>query len=44
MRLRIAPRTPITSVVIPIGQSSASFYYGDTKAGTPTVKTSDKLP
>ena len=28
---------PITSVGVPAGQSSASFYYGDTKAGTPTV-------
>ena len=33
--------TPITSVVIPAGQSSASFYYSDTKAGTPTVTASD---
>ena len=32
---------PITSVVIPAGQSSATFYYGDTIAGTPTVKASD---
>ena len=30
--------TPIiTSVTIPAGSSSASFYYGDTKAGTPTL-------
>ena len=33
--------SPITSVGIPAGQSGASFYYGDTKAGTPTVTTSD---
>ena len=33
--------TPITSVVIPAGDSSASLYYSDTKAGTPTVKASD---
>ena len=33
--------TPITSVIIPIGQSSANFYYGDAKAGTPTVKAFD---
>ncbi len=26
-----------TSVVIPEGSSSASFYYGDTNAGTPTI-------
>ncbi len=33
--------TPITSVVIPAGDSSANFYYSDTKAGLPTVKASD---
>jgi hypothetical protein len=27
----------VTSVTIPAGSSSASFFYGDTKAGTPTV-------
>jgi hypothetical protein len=27
----------ITSLTVPSGQSSASFYYGDTKAGTPTI-------
>ena len=33
--------SPITSVGIPAGQSSASFYYGDTKSGTPTVTAAD---
>ena len=33
--------TPIASVVISVGQTSASFYYSDTKAGTPTVTASD---
>jgi dUTPase len=33
--------TPITSVVISVGQTSGSFYYTDTKAGTPTLTTSD---
>ncbi|MGO8860838.1 MAG: type II secretion system protein, partial [Acidimicrobiales bacterium] len=34
--------TPIgpTSVVIPSGSSSVSFYYGDTKKGTPTIQAS----
>ncbi len=32
---------PITSVGIPAGESSASFYYGDTKASTPTVTAAD---
>jgi hypothetical protein len=27
----------VTSVSIPAGQSSTSFYYGDTTAGTPTI-------
>jgi type II secretory pathway pseudopilin PulG len=27
----------VTSITIPGGQSSVSFYYGDTKAGTPTI-------
>ena len=31
---------PITSVSIPAGQSSASFYYGDTTAGSPTLSAS----
>jgi len=29
--------TAVTSVDIPSGSSSVSFYYGDTKAGTPTI-------
>ena len=29
-----------TSIVIPAGSSSASFYYGDTKTGTPTITAS----
>ena len=28
---------PVTSVSIPTGQSSVSFYYGDTTAGSPTL-------
>ena len=36
-----AGTTPISSVVIPAGQGGASFYYGDTQAGTPTVTASD---
>ena len=31
----------ITSVVISAGESTASFYYGDTKAGTPTLTATD---
>ena len=31
---------PITSVSIPAGQSSASFYYGDTTAGSPALSAS----
>ena len=33
--------TPITSVVIDAGESSATFYYEDTTAGTPTVTAAD---
>jgi hypothetical protein len=33
--------SPITIVTIAAGQSSATFYYGDTKAGTPTITASD---
>ena len=29
--------TGATTVTIPSGQSSATFYYGDTKVGTPTI-------
>ncbi len=29
--------TAVTSVVIPAGSSSATFFYGDTKVGTPTI-------
>jgi hypothetical protein len=32
--------THITSITIASGKSSASFYYGDTKAGTPTITAS----
>ena len=31
---------PLTSVVIPAGSSTASFYYGDELAGTPTITVS----
>ena len=34
---------PITSISIPAGSSSASFYYGDTAAGTPTITVSGAL-
>jgi hypothetical protein len=33
----------ITSVSIPVGSSSASFYYDDSKSGTPTVTVSGSL-
>jgi hypothetical protein len=33
--------TPLTSVVIPAGQTSASFFYSDTKAGAWTLTASD---
>ncbi len=33
----ISGGTPVTSVSIPAGNSTASFFYGDTKAGTPVV-------
>jgi ELWxxDGT repeat protein len=33
--------TPITSVVIPAGQSVTSVYYSDTRSGTPAVTASD---
>ena len=33
--------TPITSVVIPAGESSVSFYYSDTKAGASNLTASD---
>ncbi len=32
--------TVITGTAIPIGSSSATFYYSDTKAGTPTITVS----
>ncbi len=32
--------TPATTVTVPGGQSGVSFYYGDTKAGTPTLTVS----
>jgi hypothetical protein len=32
--------SPVTSVVIPAGSSSASFYYGDEAAGTPAITVS----
>ena len=34
---------PITSVTIPAGNSTASFYYGDTKTGSPVVTASGAL-
>ena len=33
--------TPITSMVIPAGQSTASVYYADTSVGSPTLTLSD---
>ena len=32
---------PTTDIPIPAGQSSATFYYGDTQAGTPTITAYD---
>jgi type II secretory pathway pseudopilin PulG len=29
--------SPVTTLSIPSGSSTATFYYGDTKAGTPTI-------
>ncbi len=34
---------PISSITIPAGSSSATFYYGDTKSGTPTITVSGTL-
>jgi len=39
----IAGGTAVTTVSIPAGSSSATFYYGDTKAGTPTISASGGL-
>ncbi len=33
--------SPITSITIPSGQTSATVYYGDYQAGTPTLTASD---
>ena len=35
--------TTITSISIPAGSSSATFYYGDTKSATPTITASGSL-
>ncbi len=35
--------TPITDIVIPAGNSSATFYYSDTQAGFPAVQASDSV-
>ena len=35
--------TAITSISIPAGSSSATFYYGDTLAGTPTLTASGSI-
>jgi hypothetical protein len=35
--------TGVTSVTIPSGSSSVNFYYGDTKAGAPTITVSGAL-
>ncbi|MGA2838450.1 MAG: hypothetical protein ABSF84_17845, partial [Acidimicrobiales bacterium] len=35
--------TAVTSVTIPAGSSSASFYYGDSTAGTPTITATPPL-
>jgi hypothetical protein len=32
--------TSVTTVTIPVGTSSTTFYYGDTRAGTPTITVS----
>ncbi len=32
--------TPVTTVTIPAGSSTATFYYGDTKAGSPRITAS----
>ena len=37
----VIPWVNVTSVTIPPGQSSASFYYRDGSIGTPTVTVSD---
>ncbi len=34
---------PISSITIPAGSSSATFYYGDTLSGTPTITASGPL-
>ena len=34
---------PVASVTIPAGSSSTTFYYGDTKSGTPTITASGSL-
>jgi hypothetical protein len=34
---------PISSITIPAGSSSVSFYYGDTSSGTPTITVSGSL-
>jgi len=36
--------TPVTFLSIPAGKSSATFYYGDTKVGTPLITVSGLLP
>jgi type II secretory pathway pseudopilin PulG len=35
--------TALTRITIPAGSSSTTFYYGDTKAGTPTITASGAL-
>ena len=35
--------TAVTTVSIPAGSSSATFFYGDTKSGTPTISASGGL-
>jgi hypothetical protein len=39
--LEVDPWVDITSVMIPIGQDSVSFYYNDTIAGTSTITASE---
>ncbi|TMB89280.1 MAG: hypothetical protein E6J45_10420, partial [Chloroflexi bacterium] len=36
----VAGGTPVTSVTINAGSSTQGFYYGDTKAGSPTITAS----
>jgi cell division septation protein DedD len=39
--LNVSPWSDITSVIIPSGSNSASFYYRDTVVGNPTITTAE---